>query len=140
MTITRYKNYACCMHEDCPKAQNCLRYTVYGELAADCSVVHLVNPRWDAAAGEACSYFVIAQKQTVAWGIKNLYDTVPHAAAERIKAALLQKFGRTKYYRFYREEEPLSPGEQKIIKKIFVQYGIESDPVFTRYDKEYIWN
>lgn len=128
------------MHDECPKAQGCLRNIAYGDLAAECEVVRLVNPKWEAGAGESCPYFVTAKKQSIAWGIKNLCDTVPHAAAERIKAALLKKFGRSKYYRIYREEEPLSPDEQKIVKKIFVQYGVESDPVFDRYTEEYIWN
>lgn len=75
----------------------------------------------------------------MAWGVKDFYENLPHVAAKAIKQELILLFGRTKYYRFFREELPISPADQETIKSVFKKHGIESGPNYTRLSEEYCW-
>lgn len=88
---------------------------------------------------EECKEFRTNKKITLAWGIKNILNEIPLKNAESIKKDLLLYFGKTKYYRFYREEKPILPKEQKAIKNIFVQNGIKSEISYERFTEEYDW-
>ena len=47
--------------------------------------------------------------------------------------------GKTQFYRMKNETIGISPAQQRAIKKIFLKYGIEADPVFDRYESVYPW-
>ena len=47
--------------------------------------------------------------------------------------------GKTQFYRMKNETIGISPAQQRAIKKIFLKYGIETDPVFDRYEPAYPW-
>lgn len=73
------------------------------------------------------------------WGVKGLLDKIPYEDAVSIKQQLIGHFGKTKYYRFYREERYLTPKEQAYIRQVFCNKGITEEPPFTRYTDEYMW-
>ncbi len=75
----------------------------------------------------------------MAWGVKGLLDKIPYEDAVSIKQKLIGHFGKTKYYRFYREERYLTPKEQAYIRQVFCNKGITEAPSFTRYTDEYMW-
>ncbi len=43
---------------------------------------------------------------------------------------LVGHFGKTTYYRFYRQEQGLFPKAQAYIRQVFKQYGIAEEPKF----------
>ncbi len=86
------------------------------------------------------SVFKANKTVRAAWGIVNLLTTVPHSKAQKIKAELLSCFGRSKYYRMRREEIPVMPEDQALIKEIFMKNGIETDPEYSRFTEEYQWS
>ena len=49
-------------------------------------------------------------------------------------------FGKTTYYRFYRQEQGLFPKAQAYIRQVFKQNGIAEEPKFERYSEEYNYN
>ena len=53
---------------------------------------------------------------------------------------LVGHFGKTTYYRFYRQEQGLFPKAQAYIRQVFKQYGIAEEPKFERYSEEYSYN
>ena len=86
-----------------------------------------------------CPHFQNAEKIHVAWGISHLLDNVPYKDGTNIKQQLIGHFGKTLYYRFYREERFLSPAEQNYIRQLFRRKGITEEPVFDSYTDEYNW-
>lgn len=64
---------------------------------------------------------------------------IPYAKALLIKRKMISYFGRTKFYRIYREEKPVSPKGQKAIKEIFINNNIEIEPHYDRFTEEYDW-
>ena len=46
---------------------------------------------------------------------------------------LVGHFGKTTYYRFYRQEQGLFPKAQAYIRQVFKQYGIAEEPKFERF-------
>ena len=75
-----------------------------------------------------------------AWGIRHLLDNVPHKCAAPMRNQLVGHFGKTTYYRFYRQEQGLFPKAQAYIRQVFKQYGIAEEPKFERYSEEYSYN
>ena len=56
-----------------------------------------------------------------------------------MKQTLIRYFGRGVYYSYYRKEVPLVPEEQEVIRKLFAENGVTSEPVFESYSEEYEW-
>lgn len=131
--------YALCQNSSCPQASECLRACAYAELTADTKSIYIVNPQCYPKDGKPCDHFRSTQKITFAWGIKNFYQTMSYPIAKELKRTLLGKLGRTKYYRFFREELPIKPADQKLIKRVFEDNEIETEPAYTRFTQEYDW-
>ena len=75
----------------------------------------------------------------MAWGVRALLDDVPLKDAVSIKDRLLQHFGRSLYYRFYRKEYSIDPEQQEFIRRLFRQKDIKKEPAFEYYTEEYKW-
>ena len=129
--------YTFCQNDSCPKANECLRNIFYKKQVSDDEIISIINPQKYPSENSQCTYFVTSQKIRMAWGIKNLFTFLPYDSAKAIKAELLKYFGRTKYYRFFREEIPVRPEYQAEIKRIFQKHGITEEPGYTRFSEEY---
>ncbi|WP_291529345.1 DUF6078 family protein [Bacteroides sp. UBA939] len=132
-------NFARCFNDSCTKAGQCLHRMAATNDTAQHPTIPIINPRCIPEDTGACKYFKSTQKMRVAWGIQHLLDTVPHKDARSIKAQLIAHFGKTKYYRIYREENFLTPEEQEYIRRLFHKYGVEQEPAFESYSDEYRW-
>ena len=99
-----------------------------------------MNPLLFPKEKEECPYFKTDKKIKLAWGTKNILDDIPNKKASEIKRELLVKFGRTKYYQFYRSEKPLFPSDQQIFAKIFPKNGIETEIKYERFSEDYDWS
>lgn len=128
-----------CYNTECPLAANCLRRMAALYDANDDPFVNALNPSRFPKEGENCLYFKKAEKVRVAWGVKKLFDKLPYKDAVEIKRLLIGHYGKTKYYRFYREEYYLDQKEQNYILRVFRNKGMVDTPSFTRYTEEYIW-
>lgn len=139
MNLKMPEYYTLCQNERCPKADDCLRKLCYDENLPDTASISVINPNRYPSSNEDCHFFVSKEKIRMSWGVKDFYSALPHDAAKAIKKELLMCFGRTKYYRFFREELPISPSEQESIRQIFKKNGIESEPCYTHFSEEYSW-
>ena len=131
--------YTLCQNSSCPQASECIRACAYSELTAETKSVYVLNPQCYPEQGRNCNYFRSIQKVTVAWGIKNFYQNMLYPTAKKIKWELMCYFGKSRYYRFYREELPIKPKEQKAIKQIFLENGVTTEPPYTRFTQEFDW-
>lgn len=132
-------DYPRCFNTQCPKAAECLRQLAAQQDDGNRTFLTAVNPKAIPPSPEACPHFKPARKVRLAWGVKNLFDTLPQKQAKVIKAEILRHFGRTKYYRIYRHETYMEPGEQEYIRKTFLRNGIRENPVFDKYTEGYVW-
>ncbi len=129
--------YTFCQNDSCPKANECLRNIFYKKHLSDNDTIRIVNPKRYTTTDSNCNYFASSQKIRMAWGIKNIFSSIPYDSARAIKSELIKYFGRTKYYRFYREELPVTPEEQAEIKRIFQKHGITQEQEYNRFSEEY---
>ncbi len=132
--------YTVCQNESCSNADSCLRKFCYDQKIQEKAFISVVNPLRYPAPNEKCKFFVSKEKIRVAWGVKDFYKDLPYDIAKLIKYDILMHFGRTKYYRFYREERPIFPDDQESIRQIFRKNGIETEPCYTHFSEEYAWN
>lgn len=107
---------------------------------SQCPTLSIINPNCIPADTTNCPHFRKALKCRVAWGIRHLLDNVPHKCAAPMRNQLVGHFGKTTYYRFYRQEQGLFPKAQAYIRQVFKQYGIAEEPKFERYSEEYSYN
>lgn len=128
-----------CFNAPCPKAETCLHRLAAVRDTPEYPSIPTINPLCIPQDNNLCPYFQSVQKVHVAWGISHLLDNVPYKHLHTLKNQLISYFGRGKYYRFYREESYLSPGDQAYIRKAFRQHNIGEEPVFDTYSDEYNW-
>lgn len=132
-------NFARCFNIQCPKADDCLHRLAALHDTPEYPSIPIINPMCIPADSSQCTYFQSAQKIHVAWGIKHLFDNVPHKSVSPMKSQLFAHFGKGKYYRFYREECFLTPEDQSCIRRVFRQNGIQDEPAFDSFSDEYRW-
>lgn len=127
-----------CFQTDCPKASSCLRYQAARFLPADKREVKVLNPVFIGNLAE-CKEYMSDEPVLYAFGMSKLYDELPYAKAKDIKDDVIVRIGKTQYYRMKKESIGISPLHQHTIKKVFLKYGIEAEPVFDRYEPVYQW-
>ena len=127
-----------CFRAECPKASTCLRHQVTHFLSADKRVVNMLNPAFVGNPAE-CKEYVDDTPVLNAYGMSKLFDEVPYAKAKNMKDDVIARIGKTQFYRMKNETIGISPLHQRAIKKVFLKYGIEADPVFDRYVPVYPW-
>lgn len=129
--------YAHCFNEQCAQNKDCLHHLVATNCTSQYPTLHIINPNCIPADSLQCPYFQSTRKQHVAWGLKHLLDNVPYKDGNSIRSELIAHFGKTNYYRIYRQERALLPEEQKYIQQVFRKYAIKEEPEFERYSDEY---
>lgn len=140
MNLTPPEQYKLCSNSACKKSVNCLRQICYRQLTKNDIGIYVLNPLLFPKENETCPYFRTDNKIKLAWGTKNILDDIPNKKAAEIKKELLIKYGRTKYYQFYRCEKPLFPSDQQIFTKIFQKHGIEGEVKYERFTEDYDWS
>lgn len=128
-----------CFNSRCPRAAGCLR-----QIAARYSThaqrhIQVVNPAYYPVGDAPCPDFKSAEKIRVAWGITNLLEKVPYRTARHLRKIMIFHFTKTLYYRFFRKEYGISPEAQLYIRQLFLQHGVQEEPVFDSYTEEYDW-
>lgn len=130
--------FAHCFNEHCPRAAECLRRLAAQHIPAELPNVTAVNPHSIRSESE-CPHFLPLQKIRIAWGIKGLFDHLPHKEAVAMRRELIAHFNKTHYYRLQRKEYHLKPEEQEYIRQVFKKHGIETEPVFEYYTEDFRW-
>lgn len=131
--------YTHCFNTICPKGEKCLHRLVAVHSTNQYPTLSVVNPNCIPEDAKACPFYKSIRKIRVAWGVRTLLDDVPLKDAVSIKGRLLQHFGRSLYYRFYRKEYSIDPEQQEFIRRLFRQKGIKKEPAFEYYTEEYKW-
>lgn len=130
--------FARCLNARCAQAEKCLhRFVALHDISNEPQIT-IINPNCIPEDGIGCLYLRSAEKIHVAWGMKRLLDELPHKDVGNIRRQLIGHFGKTGYYRFFRGERCLMPGDQAYIRQLFRKKGY-GEPAFERYTDEYNW-
>lgn len=130
----------------CPLSATCLRSKIHHESNAATNakrsslrVVNLWNETLKTGTN-ACAMYRTATQRRFARGFTSLFDAIPQALFEQIKAEVEQVFSSRRIFYYCRKGERLtSPEEQQQIADIFQKYGFGSAPRFDDYVETYDW-
>lgn len=139
MSLDIPPQFSLCQNTTCSQASHCLRHLAYQQRPTDKTFIAIVNPSCYPPEGENCPFFRSNEPIQLAWGIKELLDTIPHGKAKQIKEQLIATFGKSKFYRVLREESALTPQQQQIIQKLFLNLDIDTPPAYKRLTQAYQW-
>lgn len=131
--------YMICLNNACPHAESCLRQLHAMHYPADAVSVHALNPQLYPKEGGECAHYRPVKKIHLAWGIKDMLRDIPYDRARSIRRDMISHFGKTRYYRFFREQLPLTPAEQSAVHEIFRRNGAETAPAYNRHSEEIDW-
>lgn len=134
------KVYLFCLNAQCPQAAQCLRYQASQHINPERVIISVINPAHLTGITKECSYFQPNRLARYALGITHLLDKLPHTDALRLKKEIYNHFQRNMYYRIYNKERLIHPREQEFIRKLFLQIGIEEEPLFDEYIDKYDWD
>lgn len=128
--------WAVCFQNDCPMAQQCLRYHAAQLLPADKKTHNTVLQT--ARNDESCQLYVADQPVKVAYGMTKLFSGLKPLAASDLRQQVEVVFGsRTQYYRYREGRYPISPKQQALIADIFARNGLSADLKFDRIEEKY---
>lgn len=126
--------YVLCLHDACPRAQECLRRAIAEGVPADRTCIRILSPAAARQmAAEGCTYFSPIRKVRYARGLKNVLkqlEQLPYDRAVAAKQAIKGNFATRTYYRVRNGQRPVFPDEQADIEHVFRAFGLEEDPVY----------
>lgn len=129
-----------CLNGQCPRAKECLRHLTAQHIPNDRTTINIVTPAHASAQGKECSFFLSTKTQKYAQGLKHIYNQLPYGKAIVIKQQIIGHFGKTMYYRLWREERLITPAQQKYIVRVFQSKGIEEAPMFDKFIEQYAFS
>lgn len=132
------RTFVHCFNNGCPRSAECLRHLAAENIPAEVRYVNIVNPRNIPAEGE-CPHFMPIIKVRIAWGVKELFDHIPHKEAVAMRKEVIAHFGKTHYYRMQRKEYSIKPDEQEYLRRVFRKHHVEEEPAFEYYTDDYQW-
>ena len=131
--------FAHCANSQCKRADECLRSKAMQHIPAERKTITLVSPAYANPGNGDCTFFKADRLQQFALGMTELLARIPHNDAVVIKQQMLTYFGRTHFYRLWRKERLFTPEQQKYVRQLFLQRGIQEAPQFDEYVEQYEW-
>lgn len=127
-----------CILDNCPKAAECIRNIEYHNQDKNCDTLKIINPVKIEIKEDGCEYFAILEHIKVAFGFKNLYDSLPHLNAKRLRY-LTNFSSESSYFRAKKGTIPLFPEQQKRLLDLFHSLGAPENVDFDRYEDQTKW-
>jgi hypothetical protein len=131
--------WAVCFQNDCPMAQQCLRYHAAQLLPADQKTHNTVLQT--ARNDESCQLYVADQPVKVAYGMTKLFSGLKPWVASDLRHQVEVVFGSlAQYYRYRGGRYPISPKQQALIADIFARNGLPTTLNFDRIEEKYYFS
>lgn len=133
------KGWAVCFNQECTKSKECLRHQAGCIVPEHATTVNCVTKH--AIDNGCCKMFASAQHATYARGFTTTYDKVLKKDFTQLRKDMTLYLGnKGRYYKYMRGELPLSPAQQKGIKKIFHANGYTEEYVkFDSMERRYVF-
>lgn len=137
-----YKNipttYPLCLHDDCPKADTCLRQLAFRQHAGQGLYLRLLNPT-RCPKQENCLHYADNKPVIFAKGFTNFQKKMFPDQYAKFMNILICHFGRNPYFMRRRGDTLLPPKEQEIIKRALKKSGITQPMEFDQYVEGINW-
>ena len=132
-------DWAVCLQDDCPMAQNCLRRAVGRKMPKNTLQHAIVLPA--ARQDNKCRLFIKAEPVQMAYGMTHLLDGLSTGQASTLRHRLYNIFGsKSQFYRFREGRYAISPQQQASVAALFEKNGITKKPTFDRTTEEYYFH
>lgn len=131
-------SYPVCLHDDCLRAATCLHQLAYQPLQERIPILHLLNPRQCVKDGQ-CPHYRNSAPVRYARGFTGMQKRMYPGQYDIFMATLVLQFGRNPYFERRKEERPLSPHEQKIVRRALRKAGVTEDLDFDSYEESIPW-
>ena len=132
-------DFSHCFCGQCKVADKCLLYQVALRIPESRYSVPVINPNNVSPDGENCRYFKADRMAVYGLGISRMFDDLNYRKAIAVRRQVYYYFGRSMFYRILHKERHVTPSEQEHIRQIFVNNGIDTEPVYDEYQEEYSW-
>lgn len=132
-------NYIFCTQSGCPRCNTCLHWLAYEAKDID-KTLTIYDPRRQEQQGlESCEDYADSTPITYAEGFENIFDEMPMAKAEALRAKLLAHYGEFTYYRYRRGEYLMPPEVQEYIRSTAKELGITTPIIFRKEHQRIKW-
>lgn len=131
-------DYPVCVHDQCPKAQQCLRQIGYGRLAATETLLRMVNPL-RCTQDDDCPFYRSAEPVVWARGFAHFQHHMFPEQYKQFMFLLIQRFGRNAYFERRRGDTALSPTEQEMVMDALRTVGVTEPLSFQSSEKTVNW-
>ena len=131
------KNFALCLHSDCPLASQCLRRMVWNALPAEEECISIVNPA-SVIPGSACRCYRPAELAIYARGFRGMQAQMLPVQYAKFSERLMKHFSRTSYYEHRRGTMLCTPNDIAYIRGVLDELGLP-DLEFDAYEERYNW-
>lgn len=128
-----------CINSECTKGNDCMRRKAMLLSVSGPKKISIVNPVHIPANTEDCPHFFSNRKIRYALGITHLLDNIAYPKAKSIKRDINRYLGKNTYYRIVNKERLIAPSEQNLIRQLFINNGIEEEPLYDEYVEKYDW-
>lgn len=135
----RPSTYEVCFQNECTLAKTCLRHICTQDPRKDERYIRIVNPTLVKGTNEKCGFYRSDQPVRVAYGIKHIFDNVPHIKHDLLYSMVKCYFGKNTFYRIYHKERPIWPDEQEVVQSFFTDNGIKEPVEYEEYKETIKW-
>ncbi len=136
-TLSIPHNYSYCFRNQCVKKEECMRYVAAQMHASPPASIKIIHPHYIPEDTSVCPHFNSMNKARIAWGVKRLFDNIPHTTALKMRQEIIGHFGKNLFYRMYHHKRGITPGEQQYILQVFRKNNIMEEPAYDYFTEEY---
>lgn len=132
-------HYLVCFIENCLLRDDCLRYQVGQHANSEPLALTAVNPLHEGVAAADCPLYRPEHRVVVKFGLKHLYDDMPHRIEKTVRSRLIQLIGFRYYYEMRKGDRPITPDYQQIIADVRRQHGWQGPIVYDGEAEDWDW-
>ena len=132
-------HYIVCFVDTCPLREECLRWIVGNHVDAELAALSSVNPRNPKHGDEHCSMYRKSQRVMMKRGLTQMYHEMPHYKETQIRNALIQLWGRRKYFEMRRGDRLITPSQQQDIVDTCRHFGWDGPIVYDAEQEDWLW-
>ncbi len=133
-------NVSVCGETGCPQASSCLHQQAYALVMDTREKVTIVNPKLCRNEDGTCKFYASDEPVAYAIGFTQMQQKMLVPQYAEFSELLKTHFGRNPYFDRRNGKLPLSPHDQKIIRKALVSVGLPEDLPFDKYEMRLVWN
>lgn len=131
--------YSLCNNTQCNKANTCLHFLAERDFPDTMETCVYLNPKIVSQLTDGCKHYTSNTKVEYAKGMMNILNNMPHKQVKGFVRLVTNQFSGRTYYRMRSGERLITPHEQKQIRLMIQQCGVEAPQEFDEYILRYMW-